>query len=465
MKLSPFHLCLAFLLLVVTGISHSQESPKLSLAEAVNTAIQHNPELEAVRKDAEAATLGKAEARSYYLPQVKFSSDATKSDSDLFEFDTSSIPEEFQDSFNFGDMGFAGSFFTNKLTLGQLIYDRSVIGQINLAHLQEEAANWQRTGQEQQVAFETVSAYLDILLASEILGVQKQRLQLADKQLQTTQTSFDAGLRIRTDVLRAELSRSSAERDVVSAEIAVKNAQVALNKIMGTSLTSFYTIESGDLPHYDPPQDIITNMQNLDPYFSLAQDNNPAIKISSLLVEQSYENINIARGEFYPRVSIGGSAGFKDSSRPELEDKEWAIQATVEIPIFEGGRRFAKVRRTTKQNEASAKRYEETARTVLTSVEQASLALQEQFRNLEIAVKAERVAQENYERFQNLYQEGLADSLDITQSLTELVVAQTDVVRARYGYLKIYNNLLLATGTIPVTGDAYNTIQWLSIIH
>ena len=147
-----------------------------------------------------------------------------------------------------------------------------------------------------------------------------------------------------------------------------------------------------------------------------------------------------------------------------MKDKEWAVQAALEIPVFEGGRILSKVRRTKEQYEAQKKRYEDTVQTVLSGVEQASLALQESFRNLEIAGKAEIVAKENYERFQNLYKEGLANSLDITQALTELVVAQTDVVTARYAYLKIFSNLLLATGKIPVENQAYETLSWLDTL-
>ena len=178
----------------------------------------------------------------------------SKSQSDLMKIDKSSIPAPFQDTFDFSKMGFAGTFYTNKLQLGQLIYDHSVLGQIKLAELQQQAAGWQKTGQEQQVVFDTVNTYLTVLMANELLGVQQQRVQLADRQLQTAQSSFDAGIRIRTDVLRAELTRSSAMRDVVSSEIALENAQVSLNRVMGIELEKRYSIHTGDLGTYNPPR-------------------------------------------------------------------------------------------------------------------------------------------------------------------------------------------------------------------
>ena len=455
-------------ILILPGLCQSpfagDATEELSLSLAVKIAVEKNQELEATRRDQLAAQFGKNEAISYLLPQVKLNSDVSKSQSDLMKIDKSSIPAPYQDMFDFSKMGFAGTFYSNKLQFGQLIYDRSVIGQIRLAEMQKEAAGWQKTGQEQQVVFETVNSYLSVLMAQELFGVQQQRVQLAEKQLQTAQSSFEAGIRIRTDVLRAELSRSSAMRDVVSAEIAMENAQVALNKVMGIELEKRHIIHSGELGKYNPPQEKLANARQFENFFSLAKENNPSLKLASVLVKQSKENVGIARGEHLPRVTAGGSYGFKDSGGPHLDDEEWAVQAAVEIPIFEGGRVVAKVNRTKEQFEAQKKRYENAVQTVLSGVEQASLALQESFRNLDIAEKSEIVAKENYERFQNLYKEGLANSLDITQALTELVVSQTDVVTARYAYLKIFANLLLATGKIPAESQAYETLSWLDTL-
>jgi outer membrane protein len=434
----------------------------LSLAEAVGYALVQNPDLESMQFNQRASTYQKHEAQSAYLPQISYAFELSKNDSDLFSFDASSLPAPFDQIFDFSNMGFTGAYYSNRFTVSQLIYDRSVLGQIKLADMQETASYWQTAGRRQEVVYQTVNAYLTILLANELLEVQRQRLELAERQWQTAKSSFDAGLRIRTDVLRAELARSSAQRDIVSAEIAQENAQVLLNQYTGLDLQLRHRFFSDALARYNPPPDKLSFFTNKNDFFMLARARNPSIKLSHVLVDQSRESIDIARGEFYPTVSAGTSFGYKDMDAPHLEDQEWGVQAMIEFPLFDGGRRLLKVRRTTQQFNAEQKRHESTVRSVLAAVEQALLALQEQFRNLEIAIKAETVAKENYERFQSLYKEGLADSLDITQALTELVVAQTDVVRSRYTYLKIYANLLLATGTIPMEEESYEELDWLN---
>ncbi len=138
-------------------------------------------------------------------------------------------------------------------------------------------------------------------MAQELLGVQKQRLKLAEKQLDTAKTNFEVGLRIRTDVLRAELTRSSAMRDVISAEIAQERAQSALNKELGVPLDQRHVFEGGQLAGYNPSTSKLEQLKNYSTLFEIAEENHPSIRIAELLVKQRKESVNIARGEFLPR--------------------------------------------------------------------------------------------------------------------------------------------------------------------
>lgn len=457
---------LAAALLVLTP-AYAQNAQPLTLSHAVSKAMELNRELRAARFDEAASSSAVSEARSPFWPQLSWESNASKSASQRFQsdFDPSQLPDEFQNLFGADTFGFTGANYINQFRWQQLVFDYAAIGQLKLAKLQQEAARWQTIGQEQSAVYQTVSVYLQALRAGELLAVQKQRLQLADEQLDTAQTAFDVGLRIRTDVLRAQLTRSSARRDVVSAEIAVERAVSSLKRIIGAPLDSKFTVVGGPLPDYSPPAEAETSLLDLAPLYQVADQNNPSISIASLLVDQGQESIGIARGEFYPRLSGQATWGFNEQGDPLFEDEEWSVAGVVTVPIFEGGRRFAKLRGARESLSAEEQRFESTYREVHNQIELTALSLQEEMRNLEIAVEAEAVAEENYDRFQNLYAEGLADSLDVTQALTELVEARTNVVTTRYDYLSLYAQLLQALGVIPVDSGAYINAQWLEPIE
>lgn len=431
----------------------------LTLAEAVAIALERNRELRATRSDQRASEFANWEAIGSYLPQIQFDHTTSETFSELFEFEPD--PNAPDLGFDFESVGFTGTNYTNTFQLNQLIFDREIIGQIILSDLQKEAARWQTTGQEQFVVSRTVVAFLNVLRAVELLKVQEQRLDLAEEQLDTAQTAFEVGLRIRTDVLRAELTRSSAMRDVVSAEIAVESAQATLNNILGIPVDARNRLVSNSLADYTPPQTINQTLKEYRRLFNVAAETNPAIKVAQLLVEQDRESINIARGEFYPRVNFNASWGFNEQQSMDFEREEWRWSLGVTVPLFEGGRRVARLQRTEEELNAQMERYEDTVRSIFEDVEVIALQLQEEERNLEIALQAVEVAEENHERFLNLYQEGLADSLDVTQALTELVDAQINVVTTRYNYLSRYSQLLQSLGTIPLSVEAYASQQWL----
>ena len=198
------------------------------------------------------------------------------------------------------------------------------------------------------------------------------------------------------------------------------------------------------------------------------------IKLKHYGLQNKVEEINIAavqaaRAACGPTTKVAGSVGptgkfIAPMGDLSFDDEEWTLSLQVEVPIFEGGRKIAKMSRTRSQFDAEKSRYDDTIRSIKTLVEQSALALQEEQRNLEIAVEAETVAKENHERFLNLYEEGLADSLDVTQALTELVEAQTNVVSTRYGYLRVYAQLLSALGLIPTEESPYGETEWLATL-
>ncbi len=453
--------------LIISGnaqVSIAQDKKPLRLADAVSLTLELNRELGATRFETLASKHSSWEAWSQYLPQVGYTSQFDNTESDRFEFE---IPEDQQDGsgLDFMGAGFSGATFINRFEISQLVFDRSVIGNIIISRIQRQASKWQEVGQEQISVADTITAFLDVLRAQELLEVQNQRLALAREQLETATSNFEVGLGIRTDVLRAELTRSSAERDVVSAQIRMKQSLATLNWIVGVELQNKYELQGHTLSQYDPNDDVETILNDFNHLYQVATMENPSIQVASLLVDQQKESIEVARGEFYPTVNVEGSWGYNDIGSLDLEQEEWRIALIANVPIFESGRRAAKISRTKDQLSAEEQRYENTVRQVLNGVEVSSLSLLEEKRNLEIAMKAEEVAIENHERFLNLYQEGLADTLDVTQALTELVTAQTDVVTARYNYMRVYTQLLQNLGIIPTVAKSYETTSWLKQLN
>ncbi|MBC2714893.1 MAG: TolC family protein [Desulfobacteraceae bacterium] len=426
----------------------SEESTFLTLADAVDNALIYNKEIKVAYHEKEAARNAKLEAVSSYLPHLSFQSEFTRTESDRY-------------TSPFQEAGFSGEIYNNKIEVSQLIFNRSVISNIFLADLKKETAELQLIGQKQQTVFDTINLYIEILRAEEIINVQTQRLELAEKQLQTAHSKFEAGYHINTDVARAQLTKASSARDINIAKVAMERAQVYLNQRMGLSVELRHSFKSDYLTTFDPSSMDSIELNAKDSLFAIAEKQNPAIQIAQLLVQQQEESVKIAKGEFYPSLSATGSWGYYDTDKLNWEDEEWLVQLVAEIPIFEGGRRIGKLQRTLEQLNAETNRYENVVLDIHGEIEEAFFVMREAKNNFIIAVQAEKVAQKNYQVFFDLYESGMAESLDLIKALTDLVGAQTEIVISRYNYLRGMAQLLSALGALPVEHISYLTNEWI----
>lgn len=180
-------------------------------------------------------------------------------------------------------------------------------------------------------------------------------------------------------------------------------------------------------------------------------------------MEQFEQSLRMAQGEFLPSLSAGGNWGYYDRGGLDLQDEEWSVQVQMSVPLFEGGRRLAMINRTRNQLQAERMRFEEAVQSVHGLIEDSVLLLREEIENYAAASAAEDVARQHYQDVFNFYEEGLSQSLDLTQALTDLVAARTDVIFARYNYLRVFVQLHAALGTLPTHRNGYVTSSWISI--
>ncbi|MBN2326494.1 MAG: TolC family protein [Candidatus Omnitrophica bacterium] len=423
----------------------------LTLSKAVNHALRFNYELQAVHYDFEAAKNEKRESSSSFWPQLSINSDFNNLESNRF------TPSQ-------EAAGFSGKTYSNKFQLSQLLFDRSIAGEIRLAGLRQKAAEWQEIGQGQTVVFNTIVSFLDVLKADELVRVQKQRLDLANHQLKTAQHNFEVGYQISADVARAQLECSSAQRDLVSAQVDFERSQVSLNRLLGAPVTQRYAMVDPYFSVYHPPEKRVFTQDAADRLFNIAGAHNASVQVSRLLVQQYEESVKSAKGEFLPTISAGASWGYYDTGNPDFETDEWSVQASIQIPVFDGGRKNAKIKKTQNKLYAQQKRYDDVIHEVHGLVEDSLLLIHEEALNLKTSIESEKVAQKNHEVYMNLYEEGMAQSLDVTEALTQLVEAKTDVVTARFNYLRIVSQLLFVLGVIPTEGNVFEQADWLNVV-
>ncbi len=168
--------------------------------------------------------------------------------------------------------------------------------------------------------------------------------------------------------------------------------------------------------------------------------------------------MNLERGEFVPRLSLfgnynytvqddGGINFFGDANSYSTQSS--AVGIRLDVPIFQGFRRFARVEQSQaliRQNETRLVRAEQAAanevRTVFESVSESLERARSQRRAVDQAERGFEIASVEY-------REGIGSQLQVTDAEEALRQAQFNYARSVYDFLSARARLELAIGMVP----------------
>ena len=233
-------LCGTFLLGLspTLGDSSGDNLSPLSVNQAIDNALENNPMIEIATAQVAAAKNRISQARSGLLPQVDLNGTFNRTTNPMWAFGTQLnqgtieqsdfAPDRLNDPDPINNFG-------ADLSLGWTLYNG---GQIRIEREQtllgEEIAALGLVRARQQVIAQTAGAYAGLLMAGENLNVVKQTLSTAQANLKMVQSRFNAGLSIKSDLLRAKVRIAKLEQQHTLAQSHVVTAWANLNAAMGT---------------------------------------------------------------------------------------------------------------------------------------------------------------------------------------------------------------------------------------
>ncbi len=293
------------------------------------------------------------------------------------------------------------------------------------------------------------------------------------QNLEETQSLFRAGLVSEYDVLRFEVELANVEANLERAQNGVTAAERALLVEMGLDPDVRIAVE-GQLNEVDPDALDANSVENRDLMLlagvPLVQDMEVNALIGTALARRSdlrqirgtvqleEARLNAEKSEFFPRLTLfsnytilaqeDGSPNFfgeADNQRTRTA----AAGLRVELPIFRGFSRFARVsqaRATVRQNETRLERAEQETlnqvRSLYDLVREARARAQSQRR-------AVQQAQRGYEIASVEYREGIGSQLQVTDAEVALRQAEFNYAQAVYDHLSARAQLELAVGLVP----------------
>lgn len=272
---------------------------------------------------------------------------------------------------------------------------------------------------EQDILFQAIQAYMNVIRDRQIVGLRQQNVGVLQKQLTAADERFKVGEITRTDVAQSRASLSGAQSNVASAKATLAASVANYINVIGHQPGSLKYPRLAKLP------------KTLEQAQAAAAEINPNILAAAYVEEASTFNIEVIKGDLLPAASLDASASFNDDPSVGTSRSESArIEGVLTIPLYEAGRVYSSVREA--KHVASQRRLEviQAGRSVRESVSISwnnLAAAREIIRSAKSQVSAAALALDGVRQE---YLVGSRTTLDVLDAETDVVSARIALVSA-----------------------------------
>lgn len=395
-----------------------------------------------------------------------------------------SITGSSQGGYNFGRSQVAGTFaFSNQasfnfngnvqmaLTLfqgGQLrnqIYQNKLtvdVNQSNTAKIKND------------LTLNVVTTYLQILTNQDLVTAATQQVDIANQTQQRAQISFDAGRQTLADLSQAKAQVATANLNLTNAQNQLNISVLTLKQLMEMNPYTDIIIEKPDVSRLSNVQTVFDANQVVNTALGI----NPDIKLAEARERTFAQAIKIAKGQYYPTLSMFSSLASSYSNRfqrvigftPPAYNVIGTVQATgqavisqsmvqsaiyggypffdqvrdnfnqsiglsLQIPIFNRLNAHTNVKKA-QLNYQNAQLNTRISKNNLSKIIiQAVLDLNAADKQYQSAVQTFEANRDALNVTQQRYDVGLVNSLDYNTAVTNYNKSQNDMIQAQYAVI------------------------------
>jgi outer membrane protein TolC len=379
----------------------------MNLAAAISAALSANPDAEAARQQFVQAQARLDEAGAQRRTAINFSSTAGASSADVNQ------PPPSRETF-----GAVQNAFTIPIPIGSRPRYAAESARQQLAAAQAEYARVQRL-----VASEVTSAYFDILRKQALRALAVEAASEARRQLDEAQKRFRAGDVPELDVLRSQVPVATADAAVTQADADLAIGEQTLSGLLGRPLTGTLPIADVQAPAGDLPF-------SPDRALTLALTASPEVAAADATVRANEASTAAARRYADPSLSV--QAIDIRSSDATSFSREDTVQATVTVPLSDGGLGRAQIREAQAALAQARAQAQSARRVVEAAVGSAYITAATSRKRVEFATAARDIAATTYDKTMQGYAAGLYPLSDVLSAEATLNQARTTYTQAVY---------------------------------
>lgn len=412
-----------FRTILSAGLSGAGAAP-WDLDNVVRVALANHPLVGQADAETLAAASRKGQAQSAYYPSIALSAGGSRERT----FSSSSRRSSTSDS------GYAQG------TLAQTLSD---FGRTRAAVDRADAllASTRETGRSvrDDVAFAAKIAYHNVLRARRIVESGRETFRQRESLLRQAQAFYDAGIRARIDVARAEANLFRARAELTAAENDLQVARITLLNRMGVDGPRDF--ELMDTLAAEPlPGDI-------EEWLREAEGNRPDLRALLSKTRAAEMALRAARAGNNPELVGKGGYGYAADDFP-LE-RNYSLSVELSVPVFTGF--LTRERLSEAQAQLASARHAVTdlRRIVRLEVEHSALSVRASFEMRDARRKERDASGENLRLAAARYEVGAGGIIEMIDAQAQMTLSDTAYIESLYDSSVSVAALQRAIGRLP----------------
>lgn len=301
-------------MLVFLPVASAEPQDAITWKDCVQEAKKNNPDLISASEKVRQAKADKAIEISGALPDISASTSGKSTKA--------------------ASTGAIADTYAYSVTGEQLVFDGfKTLYDISSSSKTLKAQEYNHAVTSSDIRLNLRRAFAELLKAQELTSLAKEIAGRRKQNLELVELRYQGGREHKGSLLTAEADLANAEYEVRQAERSITLSQRDLSKEMGLERFNPATVkgEFSVREEYDAKPDI-----------EWLADTTPFLRELIARKEAARSDLRSEQVDFFPTVYVNGSIG-KSSSKWPPEDEAWSFGATVSLPIFEGGSRFADI--------------------------------------------------------------------------------------------------------------------------
>lgn len=400
-----------------------------SLTDEISYLLESHPRLNAARNNISAADEGVNRAFGEYLPSL-----------DLF----TDYGYEHTDSPGLRSSRNGRALSTARESLSLTLTENLFTGfrreaNNETARLNREVAAIEFEGTRQEILFEAVAAYLNVLRHASLIGFAVGNEQNIQRQLKLEDERVRRGSGITVDVLQSKSRLQIAKERRVAFEGNLRNAVARYTQVFGVppEVASMTTPEA--------PLDILP--ANLEEAEEIVLSESPIVANSSRAIDLSRERKRSAAAPYYPEVDLVGQYNYEQDDQGVIGTRrDYVVKVEARWNLFTGFSTRADVADATFRNLAAVDNHAFINRKVIEDVRLSWDQLATVRDRVELLENAVNIASEVYVARNKRHKAGQETLLDLLDAENEVFIAQISAADASFDSRIAVYRMLFAIG-------------------